>query len=294
MQITASLVKELRERTGAGMMECKRALTESNGDIEAAIEAMRKSGAAKAVKKAGRIAAEGQVVAVQSVDGQTAVLLEVNCETDFVGKDENFGGFVAMVAERTLGENPADIDALAALPSGVDGKSVEERRQELVSKVGENVQVRRFARFEATGDRLGTYIHGMRIGVVVDMVGGDDALARDICMHIAASRPVCVDPKEVPQELLAKEREIYTAQAAESGKPAEIIEKMVEGRLKKYLGEITLLGQPFVKQPDTTVAKLLSDAGASVNRFVRYEVGEGIEKQAENFAEEVMAQVKGA
>ncbi|OBS11044.1 translation elongation factor Ts [Acidihalobacter prosperus] len=294
MQITASLVKELRERTGAGMMECKKALTENNGDIEAAIEAMRKSGAAKAVKKAGRIAAEGQVASIRSEDGKAAVLVEVNCETDFVGKDENFAGFVALVAERALGQNPADVEALSALPAGDDGKTLEERRQELVSKVGENVQVRRFARFEASGDRLGTYIHGTRIGVVVDMDGGDDALARDICMHIAASRPVCVDADEVPQELLDKEREIYAAQAAESGKPPEIVEKMVEGRIKKYLGEITLLGQPFVKQPDVSVGKLLADAGASVHRFVRYEVGEGIEKQAENFAEEVMAQVKGA
>ena len=294
MQITASLVKELRERTGAGMMECKKALTESNGDIEAAIEAMRKSGAAKAVKKAGRIAAEGQVAAAQSEDGRSAVLLEVNCETDFVGKDENFTGFVSLVADRALRENPADVAALSALSAGTDGKTVEERRQELVSKVGENVQIRRFARFDAQGDRLGTYIHGQRIGVVVDMAGGDEALARDICMHIAASRPVCIDTDEVPQDLIDKEREIYAAQAAESGKPAEIINKMVEGRIKKYLGEITLVGQPFVKQPDITVGKLLSNAGASIKRFVRYEVGEGIEKQAENFAEEVMAQVKGA
>lgn len=293
MQITASLVKELRERTGAGMMECKKALTESNGDIEAAIEAMRKSGAAKAVKKAGRIAAEGQVMAMQSTDGRSAVLLEVNCETDFVGKDENFTGFVAGAAQCILDSNPADVEALSALaPQG--GSTIEEQRQALVSKVGENVQIRRFVRFEAEGDRLGTYVHGTRIGVVVDMTGGDEALARDICMHIAASRPVCVDVNEVPQDLLDKEREIYAAQAAESGKPAEIVAKMVEGRIKKYLGEITLLGQPFVKQPDVSVSKLLADAGATVKRFVRYEVGEGIEKQTENFAEEVMAQVKGA
>lgn len=294
MQITASLVKELRDRTGAGMMECKKALTENNGDIEAAIEAMRKTGAAKAVKKAGRIAAEGQVAAAQSEDGRAAVLIEVNCETDFVGKDENFAAFVTTVGACALRENPADVDALSVLSSGADGKSVEEQRQELVSKVGENVQVRRFTRFEAQGDRLGIYIHGGRIGVMVDMLGGDDALARDICMHIAASRPVCIDERGVPPELIAKEREIYTAQAAESGKPPAIVEKMVEGRVKKYLGEITLLGQPYVKQPDMTVGKLLTNAGASIIRFARYEVGEGIEKQAENFAEEVMAQVKGA
>lgn len=293
MQITASLVKELRERTGAGMMDCKKALTESNGDIDAAIESMRKSGAAKAVKKSGRTAAEGQVVTAKTQDGRTAILAEINCETDFVGKDDNFTEFAKVVAERALAENPDDLEALSSLASNESGKTIEERRQELVAKVGENVQIRRFTRFEAEGDRLGTYIHGGRIGVIVDMSGGDDDLARDICMHIAASRPVCVDADGVPRAMLDKEREIYTAQANESGKPANIIEKMVEGRLRKYLGEITLLGQPFVKQPDTSVGELLSNAGASINRYARYEVGEGIEKQAENFAEEVMAQVKG-
>jgi len=293
MQITASLVKELRERTGAGMMDCKKALTESDGDIDVAIESMRKSGAAKAVKKAGRTAAEGQVVTAKTQDGCTAVLVEINCETDFVGKDDNFTEFANSVAERALAESPDDLEALSSL-SSESGKSIEERRQELVAKVGENVQIRRFTRFEAEGDRLGTYIHGGRIGVIVDLSGGDDDLARDICMHIAASRPVCVDSDGVPQDMLDKEREIYTAQANESGKPANIVEKMVEGRIRKYLGEITLLGQPFVKQPDTSVGELLSNAGASIKRFVRYEVGEGIEKQEENFAEEVMAQVKGA
>lgn len=293
MQITASLVKELRERTGAGMMDCKKALTESNGDIDVAIESMRKSGAAKAVKKAGRTAAEGQVVTARTQDGRTAVLMEINCETDFVGKDDNFTEFANSVAGCALAEDPDDLEALSSL-SCESGKSIEERRQELVAKVGENVQIRRFTRFDAKGDRLGTYIHGGRIGVIVDMSGGDDDLARDICMHIAASRPVCVDSDGVPQDMLDKEREIYTAQAKESGKPANIVEKMVEGRIRKYLGEITLLGQPFVKQPDTSVGELLSNAGASIKRFVRYEVGEGIEKQEENFAEEVMAQVKGA
>ena len=292
MQITASQVKELRERTGAGMMECKKALTEAGGDMEAAIEAMRKSGAAKAVKKAGRVAAEGQVVVAMSDDARTAVLLEVNCETDFVGKDENFERFSSAVAERALAEAPADLEALMALE--IDGKQIETARQELISKVGENVQVRRFVRMESEGDRIGSYRHGVRIGVVADIAGGDEELARDLCMHIAASRPICVDTDQVPQETIDKEREIFSAQAAESGKPPQIVEKMVEGRIKKFLGEITLLGQPFVKQPDLTVEQLLKEKGASVKRFMRYEVGEGIEKKTENFAEEVMAQVNAS
>jgi elongation factor Ts len=292
MQITASQVKELRERTGAGMMECKKALTEAGGDMEAAIEAMRKSGAAKAVKKAGRIAAEGQVVVAMSDDARTAVLLEVNCETDFVGKDESFEQFSAAVAARALAEAPADLEALMELD--LDGKSVETARQELISKVGENVQVRRFVRLESEGERLGSYRHGVRIGVLVDLEGGDAELARDLCMHIAASRPICVDEDQVPQENIDKEREIFSAQAAESGKPPQIVEKMVEGRIKKFLGEITLLGQPFVKQPDLSVAQLLKEKGATVKRFVRFEVGEGIEKKTENFADEVMAQVNAS
>ncbi|MEJ2629754.1 MAG: translation elongation factor Ts [Acidihalobacter sp.] len=292
MQITASQVKELRERTGAGMMECKKALTEAGGDMEAAIEAMRKSGAAKAVKKAGRIAAEGQVVVAMSDDARAAVLLEVNCETDFVGKDESFEQFSASVAARALAEAPADLGALMELD--LDGKSVETARQELISKVGENVQVRRFVRLESEGERLGSYSHGVRIGVLVDLEGGDAELARDLCMHIAASRPICVDEDQVPQENIDKEREIFSAQAAESGKPPQIVEKMVEGRIKKFLGEITLLGQPFVKQPDLSVAQLLKEKGATVKRFVRFEVGEGIEKKSENFADEVMAQVNAS
>ncbi|ACL72246.1 translation elongation factor Ts [Thioalkalivibrio sulfidiphilus] len=293
MTITASMVKELRERTGAGMMECKKALAETNGDMEAAIELMRKSGAAKADKKAGRIAAEGQVVVALSDDATRAAMVEVNCETDFVAKDENFEKFANRVAEVVLSGAPADVSALMA--QNMDGASVEETRAALIAKVGENVQVRRFERLEAAaGGTLGFYRHGNRIGVAVELEGGDAELAKDICMHIAASRPVCVDETQVPQELLDKEREIFAAQAAESGKPAEIIEKMVSGRIKKYLAEITLVGQPFVKDPDKTVGKLLEGAGAKVRRFVRYEVGEGIEKKTENFAEEVMAQAKGA
>jgi len=294
MTISASMVKELRERTGAGMMDCKKALEETSGDIEAAIEAMRKSGVAKAAKKAGRIAAEGTVLVNQTADSIESVILEVNCETDFVAKDENFQKFTAAVAETALAERPDNVDGLGqAQLAGGDGKTVEEARLELVAKIGENIGIRRFHLVKKSGDNVGSYTHGTRIGVVVDMQGGDAELARDIAMHIAASRPLCVNEDEVPQELLDNERSIFTAQAEESGKPKEIIEKMVTGRLKKYLSEITLLGQPFVKDPDQTVAKLLSTRKAKVIDFVRFEVGEGIEKKEENFAEEVMAQVKG-
>ncbi|OOG27180.1 translation elongation factor Ts [Thioalkalivibrio denitrificans] len=293
MQISASMVKELRERTGAGMMECKKALTETGGDMEAAVDLMRKSGQAKADKKADRVAAEGQVMVALSDDAARAAIVEVNCETDFVAKDENFEKFADTVAALVLDKAPADLDALMAQEAG-DG-NLEQARAALVAKIGENVQVRRFERLEAgDGSLLGFYRHGNRIGVVVELSGGDADLAKDICMHIAASRPVCVDESQVPQSLLDKEREIFSAQAAESGKPPEIVEKMVTGRIKKYLSEITLVGQPFVKDPDKTVGKLLEGAGATVRRFVRYEVGEGIEKKSENFAEEVMAQARGA
>ena len=291
MTISASMVKELRERTGAGMMDCKKALQETNGDIDAAIEAMRKSGVAKAAKKAGRIAAEGIVLINQTADAVESVILEVNCETDFVAKDENFRKFAAGVAETALAERPDNVDALGqAQLVGGGGQTVEEARLQLVTKIGENISIRRFHLVKKSGDNVGSYTHGTRIGVVVDMQGGDAELAKDIAMHIAASRPLCVNEDEVPQELLDNERNIFTAQAEESGKPAEIIEKMVSGRLKKYLSEITLLGQPFVKDPDQTVAKLLADRKAKVIDFIRYEVGEGIEKKEENFAEEVMAQ----
>ncbi len=293
MAITAAMVKELRERTGAGMMECKKALVEAGGDMEKAIEAMRKSGAAKAVKKAGRVAAEGQVVIALSDDQRTAAIVEVNCETDFVAKDENFDRFARAVAQKVLETGISDVAALAEQELE-PGKTVEDVRKELVSKIGENIQVRRAERIEAGEGELGTYRHGMRIGVVVEVAGGDEALRKDIAMHIAASRPVCVDESEVPADMLEKEKEIFTAQARESGKPDNIVEKMVTGRLRKWLGEITLVGQPFVKDPDTTVGKLLESQGARVVRFVRMEVGEGIEKKKEDFAAEVMAQVKAS
>jgi len=292
MAITASMVKELRERTGAGMMECKKALTETNGDIETAIENMRKSGQAKAAKKAGRTAADGVIVMAQ--EGTRAVMVEVNCETDFVAKDENFKSFANAVAERALNSDAGDVQALLALPlhEGED-TTIEEARQALVSKIGENMNVRRFIRTQAQGS-IASYSHGVRIGVMVDVSGGDEALGRDLAMHIAASNPVCVDESQVPADMLAKEREITEAQAKDSGKPDNIIEKMIEGRMRKYLGEITLVGQPFVKDPDTKVGKLLQANGATVNAFTRYEVGEGIEKKVEDFRDEVMAQAAAA
>jgi elongation factor Ts len=293
MAITAALVKELRERTGAGMMECKKALVETEGDIEAAIEHMRKTGLTKADKKAGRTAAEGLVVIKSSNDGKQAVIAEVNCETDFVAKGDDFKNFVDAVAQRVLDKQPADVEALLAMSiSDNDATSIEDVRKTLVAKLGENMSVRRFELITGQGN-LASYMHGARIGVVVDVTGGDETLGKDIAMHIAASRPLCVSDDEVPQEQIDKEKEIFSAQAAESGKPADIIEKMVNGRIKKFLKEVTLLGQPFVKDPNQTVEQLLKSAGAKVNGFVRFEVGEGIEKKQENFADEVMAQVKG-
>ncbi|MGH8397991.1 MAG: translation elongation factor Ts [Gammaproteobacteria bacterium] len=286
MTISAALVKELRERTSAGMMECKKALTESHGDIDLAVEHMRKAGLAKADKKAGRIAAEGRVAIVQS--GNTVAMVEVNCETDFVANGEDFSAFVRKVAEAVLAKSPADADTLGNLPLA-DGKSVDTVRRELVAKVGENISLRRFTLFKTSGI-LGTYAHGTRIGVLVEMQGGTAALAKDIAMHVAASKPVCVEPKDVSTDVLDVEREIIRAQSVDSGKPAAIIEKMVEGRLNKFLAEVTLLGQPFVKEPDVSVEKLLAQSGAKVLRFARFEVGEGIEKKQEDFAAEVKAQ----
>jgi elongation factor Ts len=292
MQITASMVKELRERTGAGMMECKKALVETDGDMDGAAEHLRKTGIAKADKKAGRIAAEGVVLVETDDDGEHAALLEINSETDFVAKDKNFGEFAQQIAQLVLAERPDDIAALAQLETSAG--SVEALRQALVAKVGENIQIRRFEVHGSQGGQFGIYRHGTRIGVLVELEGGDATLAKEIAMHIAASRPVCVSEDQVPAAVLDKEREIFAAQAAESGKPPEIVEKMVQGRIKKVLGESTLLGQPFVKDPDQSVGKLLQAAGASVSYFQRFEVGEGIEKKQENFADEVMAQVQGS
>ena len=288
MSISASIVKELRERSGAGMMDCKKALVETGGDIDAAIELLRKSGQAKADKKAGRIAADGRIVV--ATDGNKAVIAEINSETDFVAKDENFIAFVDSVAATALAGNAEDVKALLA-ESRAGGKIIEAARAELVNKVGENISVRRFARVDAA-DQLGDYTHGARIGAVVSLSGGDAELARNIAMHVAATNPVCIDEAGVPAETLESERRIITEQAQESGKPPEIIEKMVSGRMAKFLKEITLLGQPFVKDPDVSVGELLEAAGAEVKEFIRYEVGEGIEKKQENFAAEVMSQIK--
>lgn len=290
-QITAALVKELRERTGAGMMDCKKALEEANGEIETAVEAMRKSGLTKADKKANRIAAEGAIGIRQSDDGLAVAMVEINCETDFVSKGKDFQDFSMIVTDQVLKQNPKDVEAL--LQTNLEnGASVDHVRRELVAKIGENISVRRFVRYTSRDSILGSYLHGNRIGVVVEMTGGDKQLAKDIAMHVAASKPFCIGPEQVPPEMLAKEREIYMAQAADSGKPAHIIEKMVEGRIHKYLAEITLLGQPFVKDPDQSVGDLLKSGRATVGSFQRYELGEGIEKKSENFAEEVMAQVR--
>lgn len=293
--ISASLVKELRERTSAGMMECKKALEKTGGDMELAIEELRKSGATKAGKKAGRIAADGAVLIVSSSNGKEAAMIEVNSETDFVARDANFTAFVQAVAETALSSKVTDIEQFSSLPlAGQGTRTVEEVRQELVSKVGENIQIRRIIISSAPGT-VGTYTHGSRIGVVVELDTDNNELARDIAMHIAASRPIVVSPDNVPQELVAKEKEIYMAQAATSGKPQEIIEKMVVGRLKKFLDEVSLVGQPFVKDPDVTVGSLLNKHRAKVIAFHRYEVGEGIEKVTEDFKEAVMSmsQVQG-
>jgi elongation factor Ts len=292
MAISAAQVKELRQRTGCGMMECKKALVDADGDMDTAAEELRKSGLAKADKKAGRVAAEGTIVVDISGDGKTAVVLEVNSETDFVAKKDEFQDFARAVAAGILGDAPADMDAVMAMPLQ-GGGSVEEARRGLIATIGENITVRRFNRRQASSGNLASYLHGTRIGVLVEIEGGDAELARDVAMHIAASKPVCIDESGVPQEMLDKEKEIFSAQAAASGKPADIIEKMVSGRIRKFLGEITLIGQPFVKDPDQSVGQLLKAAGARVISFDRLELGEGVEKKTENFAEEVMAQARG-
>ncbi len=294
MAITASMVKTLRERTGVGMMECKKALTAAEGDIEKAIEDMRKSGQAKAAKRAGRIAADGVVAQAISDDQKHGVLIEVNCETDFVAKDANFTSFANTITQRALQTGVTDVEELMALPLH-DGEetTVEEARQALVAKLGENLQVRRITQHHTDGTLAG-YQHGVRIGVLIDYTGGDVTLGKDLAMHVAASNPLCITEDQVSPSVLDKEREIATAQAQSSGKPADIIDKMVAGRLRKYLAEITLLGQAFIKDPGTTVAKLLQKQQVKVQGFTRFEVGEGIQKKTENFRDEVMAQAAAA
>jgi len=286
-EITASMVKELREATGLAMMDCKRALVETDGDFKAAEELLRIKSGAKASKAAGRVAAEGLVSIYVSADGKTGALVEVNCETDFVAKNEDFIAFAKNVAQTVAQNNPANVEALSA-GNLISGESIEEVRKALIMKLGENISVRRFVRYTTAG-QLAAYLHGSKIGVLLDYTGGNEALGKDLAMHIAASKPICVSKDQVSQELLDSERKIYTAQAAESGKPANIIEKMVEGRVAKYLAEVTLLGQPFVKDPDTIVEKLLAKQGAKVNAFQMFVVGEGIEKAVVDYAAEVAA-----
>ena len=288
--ITAGQVKELRERTGAGMMDCKKALGETNGDLDEAIALLRKKGAASAEKKAGRIAAEGIVQLLISEDASCGTLLEVNCETDFVAKDDSFNGFVAALTQLIVDQNPVDVEALSTLTME-SGTSVETERQELIAKIGENISIWRFETLVAGSGKIAGYMHGSRIGVLVSTSAVGE-LGRDLAMHIAASRPVCISEADMPSDVLTREREIYTAQAAESGKSPEIVEKMVDGRVRKFLKENTLLGQPFVKNPDISVAELLSQGNASMDGMLRFEVGEGLEKKVDDFVAEVMAQAK--
>jgi elongation factor Ts len=287
--ITAGMVRELREKTDAPMMECKKALTEAAGDMGKAEEILRIKLGNKASKAAGRVAAEGVVAIYVAQDGKTGAIVEVNSETDFVAKNDEFRAFADALAKLVAERNPADVDAVSSLP--LDGTSVEERRKALVGKIGENMSVRRFRRFDAQG-RLASYIHGgSKIGVLVDVVGGDDTLGKDIAMHIAATKPKGLSEKDVSPDEIQKERNIASAKAAESGKPANIVEKMVEGAVAKFLKEVTLLGQPFVKNDKQTIEALLKSKSASVAAFALYVVGEGIEKKKDDFAAEVAAQV---
>jgi elongation factor Ts len=289
MDIKPALVKELRERTGAGMMECKKALVETNGDIDLAAEWLRKAGAAKADKKASRVAAEGRIALLSDEQAGRHVVLEVNSETDFVAKDDNFRAFVERVARVVLAQRPANVEAL--LQSSVDGRTLEELRLELVTKVGENISVRRFDVLESRAT-VGTYLHGTRIGVLVEIEGGNAELARDLAMQVASLAPRYVSNDDVPRDVLDKEREIIAAQTAEEKKPPEIVAKMVEGRLRKFIDEITLTGQVFVKDDKKRVRDLLAQNKAKVKGFRRYEVGEGIEKKSGDFVKEVMAQAQ--
>jgi elongation factor Ts len=292
MSVTAEAVKQLRERTGAGMMECKKALVETNGDLDAAAELMRKQGLAKADKKAARVAAEGVVALEKSADGKSAAMVEVNCETDFVAREADFQGFSADVAKVALTAGAADVNALIANKLA-SGETIDERRRALISKIGENITVRRHATMSSTGF-LGAYRHGTRICALVAIEGGDAALAHDLAMHVAASNPEFLSAADVPADLVAKEREIETEKALAEGKPADIVAKMVEGRIRKTLNEKALLGQPFVKDPDQTVEKLLKAAKAEIKAYQRFEVGAGIEKKQGDFVGEVMAQVKAS
>jgi elongation factor Ts len=296
--ITAALVKELRDKTSAGMMECKKALEATQGDVNLAIEELRKSGKLKAAKRAGKIATEGVVILQMDADSKRAMMVEVNSETDFVGRDESFLAFAKAVGETLWASSITDLQALAAQPLKGSAQTVEDARQALISKVGENVLIRRLVFSnplpKPAAQTLGVYRHGERIGVIVELDSDNKELAKDLAMHIAASRPLVVAPENVPAELIAKEKEIYAAQAATSGKPKEIIEKMVSGKLKSFVNEVSLVGQPFIKNPELTVGDLLVKSGAKVLAFHRFEVGEGIEKVEEDFAQAVMSQIQGS
>ena len=289
MSISASMVKELRDRTGAGMMECKKALQESNGNIDSAIELLRTTGQAKAEKKAKRVAAEGKIVIKNNL--ANAVIVEINSETDFAANDSNFTDFANSIADALLQNEISDINSLNDLKL-FDDVSIEEARTNLISKIGENISIRRFDKIHQAVN-IGEYSHGSRIGVIVSLDKSDPDLAKDIAMHIAASNPICLDKEDIPKDLVSREKRIFLEQASSSGKPPEIIEKMVEGRMKKFFKEITLLGQSFIKDPDISIRDLLDKSEAKVQSFIRYEVGEGIEKKEENFADEVMKQIKG-
>ena len=293
INISAAMVKELRERTSSGMMECKKALVEAEGDMELAIENMRKAGLAKADKKSGRIAAEGIIGVQVSEDGKKVAIVDINCETDFVAKANDFVDFVKNVSTALLNADIETEEDLLALPLE-GGVTVDEMRRGLISKLGENITVRRFEKYHTPEGGTACYLHGSKIGVIVELAVADAELGKDIAMHIAASKPICVSEDQVAPETIEKEKEIIAAQVAESGKPADIIEKMVAGRISKFLSEVTLLGQPFIKDDKMTVGKLAASKGNTVIRFSRFEVGEGIEKKEENFAEEVMAQVRGS
>ncbi|STX51814.1 translation elongation factor Ts (EF-Ts) [Legionella busanensis] len=293
MSISASQVMKLRERTGAPMMECKKFLVMTNGDIEQAISEMRKAGQAKADKKADRIAAEGVIATALSSDNKVAVIVEINTETDFVAREENFIKFAERVPATALNnENIKDVNELSNATLANTDNTVEHERQQLVAKIGENIKIRRLEKLQCEDGVVGSYLHGTRIGVLVAVKNGNETLAKDIAMHIAASRPMVVSRDQVSADVIENEREIFTAQARESGKPQEIIDKMIEGRINKFVDEVSLLGQPFVKNPDIKVGQLLKEKNAEVVSFIRYEVGEGIAKKEDNFVEEVMAQVR--
>lgn len=290
-QITAAIVKELRERTGAGMMDCKKALVATEGDMEKAIDFLREKGLSQAAKKAGRVAAEGAVVAYVAEDGKTGAIVEVNCETDFVGKNENFQALAKSIAELIVKTNPADVDALLA--SEMDGKTVKDVVTEAIAKIGENISVRRFVRYESAEGKVYSYIHGGgKIGVLVDMKGGDAELGKDIAMQVAAANPQFLNRNEVPDSELEHEKDILTEQARNEGKPENIIAKMVMGRINKYYKEVCLVDQEFIRDGDLTISKLLKSKNADVARFARFQLGEGIEKKQENFADEVAAFIK--